>query len=77
MSDPQPTATLAEQIAEIRRELRQRARVYPRLVEREQMSQDAANRQTRIMTAALATLEACQAGHPPAPDAPPPQGSLI
>jgi hypothetical protein len=77
MSAATPTATLAEQIAEIRREMKQRERVYPRLILAGKMTQDAANRQTRFMQAALETLEACQAGQPPAPDAPPPQGSLI
>lgn len=69
--------SLAQQIAEVKRELTQRDRVYPRLVVAGKLTKNAAERQFRWMEAALATLEACQAGQPPAPDAPPPQGSLI
>jgi len=53
-------ATLHEQIAEIERELGQRARVYPRLIASKKLSPDAADRQNRRLQAAAATLRRLQ-----------------
>lgn len=47
---------LADQVAELERELQQRARVYPRLVGKGQLTQDRADLQTARLEAALATL---------------------
>lgn len=72
--------TLAEQIAEVQRELKQRERAYARWVGEKRMTQEASDRQIGRMRAALATLEAVQAGTPPPPDpppAPPPQGDFL
>lgn len=69
--------SLADQIAELEREEKQRARVYPRWVAEGRMTQQASDRQLERLRAALATLQACQAGTPPAPDQPPPQGVFI
>lgn len=71
--------TLADQIAELRREEKQRARVYPRWVQDGRMSQAAADRQIGALRAAITTIEACQAGTPPPPDASvkPTQGDLL
>lgn len=72
--------SLAEQIVELRREMRQRERVYPRWVQDGRMSQAIANLHMARLAAALATLEAVQAGTPPPPDpppAPPPQGDFL
>lgn len=66
-------ATIAEQLTELRREAQQRARVYPRWVQDGRMTQAAADRQMARLNDAIATLEACQAGTPPPPDAPPPE----
>jgi len=49
-------ATLAEQIAEVERELAFRERVYARRVASKQMTQDTADRHMRNMRAVLATL---------------------
>jgi hypothetical protein len=57
MSDLFPI-TLAEQIAEVRRELRMREAVYPREVARRgRFTQAQADRQINTMRAALETLE--------------------
>lgn len=49
--------TLDEQIAEVRRELELRKRVYPAWVERGKMTQEAADTHMRRMEVALETLE--------------------
>lgn len=67
-----PRPTLAEQLVELHREVRQRERVFPRWVADGRMSQAVANLQMARLRAAIATLEACQAGTPPPPDPPPP-----
>lgn len=54
---PDATIPLAAQVAEVERELRQRERVYPRLVADKRMTQAAADRQTAVMRAVLATLK--------------------
>lgn len=56
MSDLFPV-TIAEQIDEVKRELQQRQRVYPRLIGAGKMTQVAADRNVRRMEAVLATLE--------------------
>ena len=66
------TPTIAEQITEVRREIAQRERAYPRWVGEKRMTEAASDRQLGRMRAVLATLEACQAGTPPPPDPPPP-----
>lgn len=59
MSDLFP-ATLAEQIACVERELRYRARVYPRLVETKRMSVPQAEKEQHLMREVLATLQHVQ-----------------
>lgn len=54
--------TLAQQIEELRRELGQRRNVYPRLVEAGKLSAARAARQTYVLEAAVATLEALRRG---------------
>lgn len=49
---------LAAQIAEVRREIVQRERVYPRFVAAGKLTQGAADRQIGAMRAVLATLAA-------------------
>lgn len=61
---------LAAQVAEIRREIAMRRRVYPRFVADERMSQAEATARIATMQAALATLEALQAERDP-------QGTLL
>lgn len=58
MSDLFPDALpdLAAQIAEVRREIAQRERVYPRWVASGQMKQATADRQMAVMRAVLNTL---------------------
>lgn len=51
------TITIMDQIACIERELRQRARVYPRLVERGTMTPNKARQETAAMESVLATLQ--------------------
>lgn len=51
---------LKDQIAEVRRELAIRRRVYPRWVEQNQLTLAAMLRQLARLEAVLATLEACQ-----------------
>lgn len=48
---------IGEQIACVERELRQRARVYPRLIESGRMTKQKADEETRRMEAVLATLQ--------------------
>ena len=62
---------LDAQIACVERELRLRARVYPRRVSAQQMTQAQADRETEIMTAVLATLQRLRAVTPRA------QGELL
>lgn len=52
--------SLDEQIAELERELRQRERVYPRLIASGQLTKLRAERQVLVMQAALATLRAAR-----------------
>jgi hypothetical protein len=63
--------SIAEQLLELRREARQRERVYPRFVQDGRLSQANANLQMARLRGAIATLEAVQAGTPPPPDPPP------
>ena len=51
-------SNIDEQIECVKREIKQRARVYPRWVEQAKMTQDLADRETQRMTDVLATLEA-------------------
>ena len=53
---------LKDQIAEIKRELHFRARVYPGLVSRGKMTQPDADKHTQRMQDVLATLENLQSG---------------
>jgi len=46
-----------DQIAEVKREIALRERVYPKWVEAGRLKQDKADRQLAIMRAVLATLE--------------------
>lgn len=50
--------TLAQQIEELKRELRQRAAVYPRLIAAGKLSERRAAHQTYVLEAVIATLEA-------------------
>jgi hypothetical protein len=54
---PSAAPTLAEQIGELKRELGQRAAVYPKWVRNGRITQAKADAQVARMTAALATLE--------------------
>lgn len=47
---------LSDQIAEVERELRQRDRVYPRLIGKGQLTQQRAEQQVRALRAALDSL---------------------
>lgn len=49
--------SLADQIAEVKRELEQRKRVYVRMVDNEKMTKAQAERQMLAMSAVLQTLE--------------------
>lgn len=51
-----------EQIECVQRELRQRARVYPRLIESGRMTQQKADEETRRMGAVLNTLHGVAKG---------------
>lgn len=55
--------TIAEQIAEVKREMALRQRVYPRWVEQGRMPSAQADAQLAAMAAALATLEAVANAH--------------
>lgn len=48
---------LPAQIAEVRRELAQRERAYPRFIEKGQLTKPLADKRVRVMEAVLATLE--------------------
>lgn len=52
----------ADKISELKRELKQRARVYPRLVEKKTLSQSTADRQCAVLTAILSDYEAGRNG---------------
>jgi len=52
-----PQIPIADQIACVERELRQRARVYPRLVEGGRMTPNKARQETATMQAVLETLQ--------------------
>lgn len=54
-------STTQEQIAEVKRELAMRERVYPKFVASGRMKQPAADRQIEIMRDVLARLEAAAA----------------
>ena len=51
------TIPLAEQIAEVKREIAMRKRVYPKWVATGRMTQEQADKQIAAMEAALGTLE--------------------
>jgi hypothetical protein len=53
--------TLADQIAEIERELKMRRSAYPRLIAESKLSKDRADRQLAVMEAALSTLRGVMA----------------
>jgi hypothetical protein len=50
--------TAADKLKELKRELAQRRRVYPRLIEKGSLTREAAARQTEIMEAIVADYEA-------------------
>lgn len=56
------TITIMDQIACIERELRQRAKVYPRLIESGRMTPNKAREETARMEAVLATLQVIAKG---------------
>ena len=49
---------LADQIAEVKREIEQRKRVYIRMIDQGKMTREEAERRTTAMVAVLTTLEA-------------------
>lgn len=51
------TIALTEQIAEVKREIAMRKRVYPRRIADARMTQEQADRQIAAMEAVLATLQ--------------------
>lgn len=55
------TVTLAEQIAAAKREVGQRLRVYPRLVQSGKMTRQKADAETEAMKAIVSTLESVAA----------------
>src|SRR5580765_3413118 len=55
--DDDMTVSLNQQIDEVKRELKQRAEVYPRLVQNGKIKQSHADYQTERMQAVLKTLE--------------------
>ena len=62
---PSPSSiSLNEQIDEIKRELKQRERVYPRLVTNGKLRQSIADYQTQRLRAALETLEYLRSHEP-------------
>jgi len=62
LNDALPPVTLADMIHEVRRELGQRAHVYPRLVEKGRLKGSTADEQVRRLQAVLAILLAWQLG---------------
>lgn len=65
--DAPPQVSLARQLEAVEREIKQRARVYPRLVADKKMTQAFADEETAAMRAVLATLRALEARSPGAP----------
>ena len=59
------SASIAEQIASVEREIRMRERVYPRWVEQRRMMKKTAEHEIACMRAVLATLQriAAEEGH--------------
>lgn len=59
------SASIAEQIASVEREIRMRERVYPRWVEQRRMMEKTAEHEIACMRAVLATLQriAAEEGH--------------
>lgn len=53
--------TVGQQIAELERELKMRAQVYPKLIGARKLSQKAADWQVACMKSAIETLKALQA----------------
>jgi hypothetical protein len=49
--------SLADQIAEVKREIEQRKRVYIRMIDQEKMTKEEAERRSLTMVAVLQTLE--------------------
>lgn len=64
------TITTADKLKEAKRELAQRRRVYPRLIEKGSLTREAADRQTAIMQAIADDYEARVKAEQP-------QGSLL
>ncbi len=62
-----PTPTLPAAIAEVRREIALRQRVYPRWIERRKLTQQKADWQIACMKLALANLEDLAQMLPPQP----------
>lgn len=62
---PDTVPSLDEQIREVRRELQQRDRVYPRFVRNGVVTQARADHQMAAMRAALDTLERLKTGGSP------------
>lgn len=65
--DTATPVTLDEQIAEARRELQQRHRVYPRLTAAGKLPAAQASRQIRVMDEIIRTLVAAKAARDAAP----------
>ena len=57
-------ATLDDQIAEVRRELALRERVYPNFVAKKRLTQEKADRHMAAMRAVLQTLEGMRTPNP-------------
>jgi hypothetical protein len=70
VTDPKPP-TLADMIAEVRRELRLREVAYPRMVQRGVLTGPAAARQVARMEAVLVTLQGIEAMMPTREPEPP------
>lgn len=56
--------SIQEQIAEVKRELSLRERVYPRLIANKKITEQIAERNTARLTAALRTLELVERSEP-------------
>lgn len=56
-----PMVSLQDQIAEVKREIEMRKRVYIRLVDQGKLTREDAERKTVVMVAVLDTLEAVRA----------------
>lgn len=66
MSLPVPKATVAELAAEARREVKERRRVYPRIVANERLTQELADRRIAMMVQIAELLESRCAENPQA-----------